>query len=49
MPEATLNAVTDHGQIPGDSIDGTYDSHRHARPEILVTTGTGIPPALVKD
>jgi transaldolase len=25
MPEATLNAVTDHGQIPGDSIHGTYD------------------------
>ena len=25
MPEATFNAVTDHGQIPGDSIHGTYD------------------------
>src|SRR6266567_4541521 len=25
MPEATLNAVTDHGQIPGDSIHGTYE------------------------
>jgi len=24
MPEATLNAVTDHGQIPDDSIHGTY-------------------------
>jgi transaldolase len=25
MPEATLNAVTGHGQIPDDSIHGTYD------------------------
>jgi len=25
MPEATLNAITDHGQIPDDSIHGTYD------------------------
>ena len=25
MPEATLNAVADHGQIPDDSIHGTYD------------------------
>ncbi len=25
MPEATLNAVADHGDIPGDSIHGTYD------------------------
>jgi transaldolase len=24
MPEATLNAVTDHGDIPDDSIHGTY-------------------------
>ncbi len=24
MPEATLNAVTDHGDIPNDSIHGTY-------------------------
>jgi transaldolase len=24
MPEATLNAVTDHGKIPDDSIHGTY-------------------------
>ena len=25
MPEATLDAVADHGQIPDDSIHGTYD------------------------
>ena len=25
MPEATLDAVTGHGQIPDDSIHGTYD------------------------
>jgi transaldolase len=25
MPEVTLNAVTGHGQIPDDSIHGTYD------------------------
>jgi transaldolase len=24
MPEATLNAVADHGEIPGDSIRGSY-------------------------
>jgi transaldolase len=24
MPEATLNAVADHGDIPDDSIHGTY-------------------------
>ena len=24
MPEATLNAVTDHGDIPADSIHGSY-------------------------
>ncbi len=24
MPEATLNAVTGHGEIPDDSIHGTY-------------------------
>ena len=25
MPEATLNAVEDHGQIPDDSVHGTYE------------------------
>jgi transaldolase len=28
MPEATLNAVADHGQIRGDAIAGTYDDAR---------------------
>jgi transaldolase len=25
MPEATLRAVADHGQVPADSIHGTYE------------------------
>jgi transaldolase len=28
MPEATLNAVADHGKIAGDAIAGTYDEAR---------------------
>jgi transaldolase len=28
MPEATLDAVADHGQIRGDTIHGTYDQSR---------------------
>jgi transaldolase len=28
MPEATLNAVADHGKIRGDAIAGTYDDAR---------------------
>ena len=28
MPEATLNAVADHGKIAGDAIAGTYDDAR---------------------
>src|ERR1700761_6287249 len=28
MPEATLHAVADHGEIHGDTIHGTYDSSR---------------------
>jgi transaldolase len=28
MPEATLNAVTDHGEVPADSIHGTYAQSR---------------------
>ena len=28
MPEATLHAVADHGEIRGDTIHGTYDSSR---------------------
>ncbi len=26
MPEATLNAVADHAQVPADSVHGTYDA-----------------------
>jgi len=26
MPEATLDAVADHGHVPVDSIHGTYES-----------------------
>ena len=26
MPEATLDAVADHGRVPGDSIHGTYEA-----------------------
>jgi transaldolase len=28
MPEATLHAVADHGEIKGDTIHGTYDASR---------------------
>lgn len=28
MPEATLDAVADHGDIPDDSIHGTYRQSR---------------------
>ncbi len=28
MPEATLNAVADHGRVPADSIRGTYEGSR---------------------
>ena len=28
MPEATLDAVADHGQIRGNAVDGTYDAAR---------------------
>ena len=28
MPEATLDAVADHGQIRGNAIAGTYDAAR---------------------
>jgi transaldolase len=28
MPEATLDAVADHGKITGDAISGTYDDAR---------------------
>jgi transaldolase len=29
MPEATLHAVADHGQVPTDSIHGHYDAAHH--------------------
>ena len=29
MPEATLNAVADHGHVSGDTITGTYDQAQH--------------------
>jgi transaldolase len=28
MPEATLHATADHGELRGDTIDGTYDESR---------------------
>jgi transaldolase len=30
MPQATLDAVADHGVIPGDSVTATYDGARAA-------------------
>jgi transaldolase len=34
MPEATLNAVADHGDIPDDSIHGTYAQSRAVLDEL---------------
>ncbi|HEV7208154.1 MAG TPA: transaldolase [Mycobacteriales bacterium] len=34
MPEATLNAVEDHGQVPGDSVTGTYAEARQVLDEL---------------
>ena len=34
MPEATLNAVTDHGQIPDDSIHGSYEQSQSVIAEL---------------
>jgi transaldolase len=34
MPEATLNAVADHGRIPDDSIHGAYDQSRDVLSEL---------------
>jgi transaldolase len=34
MPEATLDAVADHGQIPDDSIHGTYDQSQSVLREL---------------
>jgi transaldolase len=40
MPEATLNAVAGHGQIPGDSIHGSYEQP-HAVLDELAEHGIG--------
>lgn len=34
MPEATLHAVADHGQIPVDSIHGSYDQSQTVLDEL---------------
>lgn len=34
MPEATLDAVADHGEIRGDTIHGTYDASRKVLDEL---------------
>ncbi|MGA4542313.1 transaldolase [Uniformispora flossi] len=39
MPEATLDAVADHGQIVGDAVHGTYDQ---SRAELAALAGLGI-------
>lgn len=42
MPEATLNAVADHGVITGNTITGTYPA-AHATFSELVTVGIDLP------
>ncbi|KOV61982.1 transaldolase [Streptomyces sp. MMG1121] len=39
MPEATLNAVADHGEITGDTVTGGYD---RARADLAAVEGLGI-------
>ncbi|WP_436787405.1 transaldolase [Yinghuangia sp. YIM S10712] len=39
MPEATLEAVADHGRIAGDAVHGTYDQ---SRAELAALAGLGI-------
>ncbi|MCP9208271.1 transaldolase [Streptomyces cucumeris] len=39
MPEATLDAVADHGQITGDTVRGTYEQ---AKADIEALAGIGI-------
>jgi len=34
MPEATLRAVADHGQVPADSVRGHYDEACHVLDEL---------------
>ena len=40
MPEATLRAVADHGQIPADSIRGHYQDARRVLSQ-LAAAGVG--------
>jgi transaldolase len=44
MPEATLNATADHGEISGNAVSGTYDQ---ARADIEAVEKLGIPYAEV--
>ncbi|MGO4759403.1 transaldolase family protein, partial [Streptomyces sp. 2MCAF27] len=39
MPEATLEAVADHGQITGDTVRGTYEQ---AKADLDALAGVGI-------
>lgn len=39
MPEATLEAVADHGEIPGDTVHGTYEQ---ARKDLDALTSVGV-------
>ncbi|ADI11159.1 transaldolase [Streptomyces bingchenggensis BCW-1] len=39
MPEATLEAVADHGQITGDAVRGTYEQ---AKADLVALAGVGI-------
>jgi transaldolase len=34
MPEATLKATADHGELHGDTIHGTYDASRQVFAEL---------------
>ncbi|WP_338055397.1 transaldolase family protein, partial [Segeticoccus rhizosphaerae] len=34
MPQATLEAVADHGQVRGDTVTGTYQQARHVLQEL---------------
>lgn len=46
MPEATLNAVADHGEITGNTITGTYEQ---ARADLNAVEELGIRYAVVVD
>lgn len=39
MPEATLDATADHGEITGDTVRGTYDQ---SRAELAALAALGI-------